>query len=205
MTEERDGAALLAAEEALRIEAEALAVLRARADVEQIVRVARVLLEAPRIVTVGSGSSGLAAAKFAHSLCCADNPAKFMPPSEAVHGGLGAVHAGDAVVMVTRGGGTEELVPIMHVVNARGATLIGLTENLDSELAACSDILLPLHITRESDPLGTMATTSNTVVGVLFDAVLAAMIAISGFTSAEFGLIHPGGAVGTRLAKEVGR
>ena len=70
--------------------------------------------------------------------------------------------------------------------------------------SACSDILLPLHITRESDPLGTMATTSNTVVGVLFDAVLAAMIAISGFTSAEFGLIHPGGAVGTRLAKEVG-
>ena len=39
MTEERDGAAILAAEEALRIEAGALAVLRERADLEQIVRV----------------------------------------------------------------------------------------------------------------------------------------------------------------------
>lgn len=205
MSEETRESASAAAREALQIEADALGALAAHAPIGRVVEAAEALLAAPRIVTVGSGSSGYAAAKFAHSLCCVDNPAKFMPPADAIHGGLGAVQAGDAVVMVTRGGGTSELLPIMRVVRERRALLIGVTENMDSELARLSDILIPLYITKESDPLGTMATTSNTVIGALFDAVLAAMIALSGFTEAEFGIIHPGGAVGARIAGEGNR
>ena len=33
------------------------------------------------IMTVASGSSGIAAKKFAHSLCCINKHAMFMPPS----------------------------------------------------------------------------------------------------------------------------
>lgn len=185
--------------ESLRIEADALARLRDSVDQAAILRAAAAIAAAPRIITCASGSSGFAAAKFAHSLCCIERPAKFMPPAEAVHGGLGAVQSGDVVVMVSRGGGSAELLPIVSVVGRKRATLVGLTENLSSTLAEQSDVLIPFQITSEADPLRTMATTSNLVVGAILDAVLAAVMVRTDYRIEQFALIHPGGAVGLRL------
>ena len=191
-----------AARTALEVTAAALAALRDRADVDAIVRAADLIADGTFTVTCGSGSSGYAAAKFAHSLCCVQKPAKFLPPSEAIHGGLGAISAGDVLVMVTRGGQTAELMPILDLAIRRHAHVVGLTENLDSRLAHAAEVVLPLVMTRESDPLQTMATTSNLVVGALLDAVLAAVMVRTGYTKAQFAVIHPGGAVGARLNKE---
>lgn len=191
-----------AARAALEVTAGALAVLRDRADVDAIVRAADLIADGTFTVTCGSGSSGFAAAKFAHSLCCVEKPAKFLPPSEAIHGGLGAISAGDVLVMVTRGGQTAELMPILDLAIRRHAHVVGLTENLDSRLAHAAEVVLPLVVTRESDPLQTMATTSNLVVGALLDAVLAAVMVRRGYTKEQFAVIHPGGAVGARLNKE---
>lgn len=192
-------AVLEAARAAFEIEADALARLRDGVDLDAVVRAAEALADAPRITTCGSGSSGLALAKFAHSLCCIERPAKFMPPAEAIHGGLGAVQAGDPVVMASRGGRTAELLPIIDVVQRKGGVLIGVTENTASVLAEASDVVIPMLITRESDPLNVMATTSNTVLGVILDAVLAAVMVRTGYRIEQFALIHPGGAVGARL------
>jgi len=191
-----------AARAALEVTAGALAALRDRADVDAIVRAADLIADGTFTVTCGSGSSGYAAAKFAHSLCCVEKPAKFLPPSEAIHGGLGAISAGDVLVMVTRGGQTAELMPILDLAIRRHAHVVGLTENLDSRLAHSAEVVLPLVMTRESDPLQTMATTSNLVVGALLDAVLAAVMVRTGYTKEQFAVIHPGGAVGARLNKE---
>ena len=191
-----------AARAALEVTAAALAALRDRADVDAIVRAADLIADGAFTVTCGSGSSGYAAAKFAHSLCCVQKPAKFLPPSEAIHGGLGAISAGDVLVMVTRGGQTAELMPILDLAIRRHAHVVGLTENLDSRLAHAAEVVLPLVVTRESDPLQTMATTSNLVVGALLDAVLAAVMVRTGYTKEQFAVIHPGGAVGARLNNE---
>lgn len=191
-----------AARTALEVTAAALAALRDRADVDAIVRAADLIADGAFTVTCGSGSSGYAAAKFAHSLCCVQKPAKFLPPSEAIHGGLGAISAGDVLVMVTRGGQTAELMPILDLAIRRHAHVVGLTENLDSRLAHAAEVVLPLVVTRESDPLQTMATTSNLVVGALLDAVLAAVMVRTGYTKEQFAVIHPGGAVGARLNNE---
>ena len=78
-------------------------------------RAVDVLARVPRIMTCASGTSGIAAKKFAHSLCCIERGAMFMPPCEAVHGGLGALKREDALVMVSRGGKTAELLPIIDV------------------------------------------------------------------------------------------
>ena len=191
-----------AARTALEVTAAALAALRDRADVDAIVRAADLIADGAFTVTCGSGSSGYAAAKFAHSLCCVQKPAKFLPPSEAIHGGLGAISDGDVLVMVTRGGQTAELMPILDLAIRRHAHVVGLTENLDSRLAHAAEVVLPLVVTRESDPLQTMATTSNLVVGALLDAVLAAVMVRTGYTKEQFAVIHPGGAVGARLNNE---
>ena len=65
----------------------------------------------------------------------------------------------------TRGNGLTRwqngrTAPIIEVCNKKGVILIGITENLDSPLAKSSQIVIPMKIERESDPLNVMATSS---------------------------------------------
>lgn len=190
---------LTAALQSLDIEAQAILDLKSYLDTNAFGRAVDALAHCPRIMTCASGSSGIAAKKFAHSLCCIERGAMFMPPSEAVHGGLGGLKKEDVMVMVSRGGKTVELLPIIDVCLKKGATLISVTENLESPLAKAGTIILPLKIARESDSLEVMATASFVATLALFDALLAALIVETDFTKEQFGLIHPGGAVGQQL------
>ncbi|NLF21976.1 MAG: SIS domain-containing protein [Lentisphaerae bacterium] len=190
------------ARQSLAIERDEVQRVLDRLDPVAFGRAVDVLARVPRIMTCASGSSGIAAKKFAHSLCCIERGAMFMPPCEAVHGGLGGLKREDALVMVSRGGKTAELLPIIDVCRRKGAALIAVTENLDSPLAHNADIVLALHIGRESDKYNFMATSSFVATIALFDALLAALIEETDYTREMFGLIHPGGAVGAMLKKE---
>lgn len=189
------------ARESIQIEAKAIADIAGYLDEDSFYEAVKALAAAPRITTCASGSSGIAAKKFAHSLCCIERGAQFLSPAEAVHGGMGCMKKGDVVVMVSRGGKTAELLPIIDVCNKKGVTLIGVTENLDSILAQKSQIVVPMKIERESDCLNTMATTSYVVTVALFDAMLNALMVMTDYTLEQFALIHPGGAVGAKLNK----
>lgn len=189
------------ARESIQIEAKAVADIAGYLDEDSFYEAVKALAAAPRITTCASGSSGIAAKKFAHSLCCIERGAQFLSPAEAVHGGMGCMKKGDVVVMVSRGGKTAELLPIIDVCNKKGVTLIGVTENLNSILAQKSQIVVPMKIERESDCLNTMATTSYVVTIALFDAMLNALMVMTDYTLEQFALIHPGGAVGAKLNK----
>ncbi|MBQ1167969.1 MAG: SIS domain-containing protein [Bacteroidales bacterium] len=189
------------AKESIAIEAKAIADIAGYMDQDAFYEAVKALAAAPRITTCASGSSGIAAKKFAHSLCCIERGAQFLSPAEAVHGGMGCMKKGDVVVMVSRGGKTAELLPIIDVCNKKGVTLIGVTENLNSILAQKSQIVVPMKIERESDCLNVMATTSYVVTVAIFDAMLNALMVMTDYTLQQFALIHPGGAVGDRLNK----
>jgi D-arabinose 5-phosphate isomerase GutQ len=193
---------LKATRESLNIEKKEIERLISYLNEDSLLEAVEKLANCKSIMTVASGSSGIAAKKFAHSLCCIERHAMFMSPSEAVHGGLGALGSDDVMVMVSRGGKTVELLPIISVCNKKKATLIAVTENEESILARSSDIVLKLNIDKESDPLGLMATSSFVATIALFDSILAALIVKTGFTSEQFGIIHPGGAVGELLNKK---
>lgn len=190
-----------AARESLQTEIQALKELSDYMDQKSFEEAVDALASCQKIVTCASGTSGIAAKKFAHSLCCIERSAMFLPPCEAVHGGLGSLKKEDVMVMVSRGGKTVELLPVIDVCNKKGAILIGVTENLDSPLGKKSNIVLPIKIGKESDPTGLMATSSFIVTVALFDALLSALIVKTGYTREQFGLIHPGGAVGQLLNK----
>ena len=191
--------AWIKAGESLAIEARAIAELAPKLDGKAFGRAVDILAAGGRVTTCASGTSGIAARKFAHSLCCIDIAAAFMPPCEAVHGGLGALKKGDAMVMVSRGGKTAELLPVIPVCARRGAKLIAVTENLESPLAAAADVVLTVRVARESDPHNIMATSSFLATVALFDALLAALIVETGYRREQFAVIHPGGAVGQAL------
>ncbi len=180
-------------------EREAVENALSRISEEDFGRAVDLLANCPRIMTSASGSSGIAAKKFAHSLCCIERGAMFMPPCEAVHGGMGGIKREDVMVMVSRGGKTSELLPLVDVVTKKGASLIAITENPDSPLAKAASVVLLMNVGKESDPLGLMATSSYVQTIAIFDALLAALIEETGYTAEQFGLIHPGGAVGEHI------
>jgi len=103
------------AKHSLAIESKAISDIIEYLDIESFGRAVDVLSNCTKIITCASGSSGIAAKKFAHSLKCIERNAQFLSPAEAVHGGLGCFKKGDAVVIVSRGGKTVELLPIIDV------------------------------------------------------------------------------------------
>lgn len=194
-----EDASLKMAMDAMLIEARAIENMKTYLDPAAFAKAVDAISRCSKIITCASGSSGIAAMKLAHSLCCIERPAKFLSPAEAVHGGLGFVQKDDVVVMVSRGGKTIELLPIIRVCNQKKAILIAVTENLDSPLARKADIVIPMHIEMESDRFNVMATASFAVTIAIFDALLVAVMEETGYLLEQFALIHPGGAVGEQL------
>ena len=182
-----------------RIEAESLAETAKVLDREEVRRAVEVLAKAERIAASGCGHSGIACRHFAHLMCCAERPARFLSPAEAVHGGLGCMKKGDVMVLASRGGKTDELMTIIDVCKTKGVTIIGVTENLSSPLAIDADIVLAMKVTKECDKYNCQGTTSFAVTSAIFDALQAALIEYTGYQKMDFALIHPGGAVGKRL------
>ena len=189
------------ARQSLEIEANAVKDVLDKMDWVAFQKATEALSKCDKIITCASGSSGIAAKKFAHTLCCIERPAQFLPPCEAMHGVLGAVQKGNVVVLVSRGGKTAELLPVLDVSIKKGATVIGVTENMDSPIAKQSDIVLPMHIEKESDKYNMQATSSYIATIALFDALICAVMEETDYKKEQFALIHPGGAVGERLNK----
>ncbi len=188
--------------EAFKIESESLLKTAEAIDPAEFARAVEVLANATRIGAAGCGHTGIACQHFAHLMCCIERPARFISPAEAVHGALGFLQKGDVILLASRGGKTDELLPIADVCRGKGVTVIGVTENLASPLAEKSDIVLAMAVTRECDKYNCQGTTSFAVTSAIFDALQTAVLDYTDFKNEQFAVIHPGGAVGKRLNKQ---
>lgn len=184
---------------AFDIESNSILATRDAMDLDAFSKAVDVLCCTPRIGTTGCGHSGIACMHFAHSLCCVERPARFLSPAEAVHGASGFLQAGDVLVWASRGGKTDELFSILDICHAKKVTVLGITENLSSPLAAKSHIVIPMKVTAETDRYNSQGTSSFTALAAVFDALQTAIIEETGYKNEQFALIHPGGAVGKRL------
>ncbi|MDO5445268.1 MAG: SIS domain-containing protein [Eubacteriales bacterium] len=191
--------ALKSVENAIETEADCIAKLKEFVDSEQFSKAVELLKDAERIGTSGCGHSGILCQHIAHLLCCIERPARFISPAEAVHGATGFLKENDVMIFVSRGGKTSELMPVIDICKAKNVKIITMTENMDSPMAKLSDVVLKMFITRETDKWNTQGTTSFTVGAVLIHALQAALIEETDYQAEQFGLIHPGGAVGERL------
>ena len=187
---------------AFDIEAESLQKTKEALDREELSRAVEALAGAERIAAAGCGHSGIACQHFTHLMCCIERPARFISPAEAVHGGLGYIQKGDVILLASRGGKTDELIPIADIAKNKGATVIVVTEKPDSPLGERADIILKMAVTRECDKYNCQGTTSFAVTVAIFDALQTALLEYTDFKNEEFAVIHPGGAVGKRLNKK---
>ncbi len=193
---------LEAARNSFAIEAECLARAFDAIDPAEFAKAVDAMANAPRIATCGCGHSGIACRHLAHLLCCIERPARFLSPAEAVHGATGFLQEGDVLLLVSRGGKTAELMPILDIARKKGAVIIAVTENLSSPLAEGSDIVLKMYVNRETDKYNCQGTTSFTETAAIFHALQAALIEETDYQNEQFALIHPAGAVGERLNKK---
>ncbi len=153
-----------------------------------------------RVVATGMGKSGIICRKIAATLSSTGTPSLFMHPAEAIHGDLGMVAKGDAVLMISNSGETAELLKLLSTIKRLDIALISILGNVESTLARHSDIVLGLGIDREACPLGLAPTASSTAALALGDALAMAVSVCKGFRPEEFARLHPGGKLGKKLA-----
>lgn len=193
--------ALIAAKNVYEIEKECIGKMADYFDEVAYSKAVELLKNAERIGATGCGHSGIICQHFAHLMCCIDQPAKFISPAEAVHGGTGFLQKGDVCVFASRGGKTKELLPILDICKAKGVNVIAITENLESPLAIGADVVLKQYVNRETDKYNCQGTTSSTSLAVIFHILQTTLIEETEFKNEQFALVHPGGAVGERLNK----
>ncbi len=193
--------ALIGAKNVYEIEKECIEKMADFFDEEAYSKAVDLLISAERIGATGCGHSGIICQHFAHLMCCIDQPARFISPAEAVHGGTGFLQKGDVCVFASRGGKTKELLPILDICKAKGVKVITITENLESPLALGADVVLKQYVNRETDKYNCQGTTSSTALAVIFHVLQTALIEETNFKNEQFALVHPGGAVGERLNK----
>jgi arabinose-5-phosphate isomerase len=202
------------AENVVRIEAEALRALADRiagpmaGDFERAIDLLYGCTG--RVVVTGMGKSGLIARKVAATLSSTGTPALYLHPAEAMHGDLGMIVRGDAVVAMSASGETGEILQLLATVKRLGSPLITLTcDNLysaatshrRSTLAQAADVALDCSVAGEACSFGLAPTASTTTMLALGDALAVALSQKRGFKEEDFANLHPGGKLGKRLTR----
>ena len=165
-------------------------------------RLLRVKPEGHKVITAGCGTSGTLAERVAHTLCVVEVPAAFCAPGNSIHGGMGVIQKGDVAVLFSKSGNTPEILNYIPCCQAKGATIIGVSQRDDSVLARQSDIYFEIQCEHEADIWDMCASASCNTIAAVWDAVAFTIMRVSGYTKDDLRLTHPGGGVGDLLKKE---
>lgn len=146
----------------------------------------------------GSGTSRTIASRMAHLLSVTGTPSIALPPMDSLHGTMGAVMPEDIVLLISKGGRSDELIQLGKLLKEQGCTIVVLTEKPDSPLATLADICVCFSTPDNADPGNVIAMGSTLSVGVWSDALAYVLMRLRNRTWEQTLNIHPGGAVGKR-------
>ena len=152
-----------------------------------------------KVVTTGSGTSGIMAERLAHLLSVCGTPAVYLPSMDALHGGMGAITTSDLVVAISKTGQSQELTNLVERLGRRGIHVVAVTESPDSSFAAAAGSVAALPPTpTDADPGDMIAMASTLAVGAWSDAVAVVTMSMRGHTVRDVIDSHPAGGVGVR-------
>jgi arabinose-5-phosphate isomerase len=192
------------AERVLRLEAAGILGLVAKLD-SAFDRAVELLHGCPgRVIVTGMGKSGIIARKIAATLASTGTPAHFLHPAEGVHGDLGMVARGDAVVALSNSGETEEMLAIVPPLKRLGVPIALLTGKPLSPLARQSEVVLDISVAEEACPMNLAPTTSTTAALAMGDALAMALLERRGLRPEDYAALHPRGDLGWRALFRVG-
>lgn len=171
---------------------------------QQAVEILKEVLEnRGKIVVVGIGKSGNVGHKIAATLNSTGSTSVVLNSQNALHGDLGLISDGDAVIALSYSGETSELLDLLPFIKRFDVKVIGITGKADSTLARHAHTTLLTEISREACPMNLAPTSSSTAMLVMGDALAMVLLESRGFTEADFSKFHPGGSLGRALLTRV--
>jgi len=199
MADMNDNEILQLGKDTIKTEVQGILALVDQLD-ESFIQAVKLLLNCQGHVLVsGSGTSNAVARRMAHLMTVCGTPALLIDAGDSPHGGAAAVTEKDVLIALSKGGTTKELVFLASIARDRGAKIIAITENPESELGRLSDVVLKVAAPEDGDPFGMIATGSSLMNCALGDALCVTLLKLRGYTLEQFGATHPGGAVGEKL------
>src|SRR5690242_1605937 len=123
----------------------------------------RTLAIGGKVVTTGSGTSGIMAERLAHLLSVCGTPAVYLPSMDALHGGMGAITGDDLVLAISKTGQSAELTELVSRLIDRGIEVVAITENPESPFAGSASVVAPLPVTAPDADPGDMIALASTL------------------------------------------
>jgi arabinose-5-phosphate isomerase len=198
-----DARILARARDVLRIESESVAALQSRLGPEFVAAVRLVRALTGRLVVTGIGKSGVVGRKLASTFSSTGTPALYLHPAEGIHGDIGMLLAGDALLAISKSGESPEISELLPAVRRLGLPILALTAGAASRLAREADIVLDVGVEVEACPHDLAPTASSTAALAMGDALAMALMELREFSAEDFALLHPGGDLGRRLTWRV--
>lgn len=183
------------------LDAEAAAIARIEPDqsFEKAVDLLLNLTGAGSLVVSGIGKSGLIGAKLSATFSSTGTPSHFLHPSEAMHGDLGRVRRGDAVLILSYGGNTDEVVALASILRQDSVPVIAIVGKPECDLGRLATLTLCIGDITEACPHNLAPTASTAAMLALGDALALAVSRRRGFGAEDFHKFHPGGGLGRQL------
>lgn len=153
-----------------------------------------------QLVVTGMGKSGHIARKVAATFAATGTPAIYIHPSEAGHGDLGMLGAGDVLLVFSNSGNTSELRAILNYARKKEIPIIGVAARPNSLLMELADIPLLLPRVPEACAVNVAPTTSTAMQLALGDALAMTVMDMRGVSKNHLRALHPAGAIGLALA-----
>ena len=189
------------------IEIAALRKVRAQLD-GSFSRAVEVIIETLRrrgkVVIVGIGKSGNIGQKISATLTSTGSTSVVLNSVDALHGDLGIINDGDAILALSYSGESEELLNLLPAIKRFSVKIISITGNPKSALARHGDVILNVRVAKEACPFNLAPTASTTASLVMGDALAMAVLQARGFKESDFARYHPSGAIGRALLLRIG-
>lgn len=185
----------------LKIEAQAIQDVLARLDASFEKAVDVLFACKGRVVVSGMGKSGLIGRKISATLSSTGTPSFFLHPAEALHGDLGMLARGDAMLAVSYGGETREIIVLLDPLKRLEIPMVALTGNAKSTIGQASEIVLDVSVNEEACSLNLAPTASTTVAMAVGDALAVSLLERRNFRQDDFAALHPAGSLGKRLLR----
>ncbi len=164
--------------------------------VAMVEQAASLILPAPRLIVTGMGKCSHVGRKIVATMQSTGQPAAFLHPGEALHGDLGMLQAGDALLALSNSGETSE---VLHVAHYATGPVIVITAQPESPLAHRADGIILIPQGPEGDTLGRAPMASSTAMLVAGDMLAAMLMSRRAFTDADFLALHHGGYLGQAI------
>lgn len=151
------------------------------------------------VIITGVGKAGLIGQKLVATLSSTGTRARFLHPTEALHGDLGCLCPGDVVMILSNSGESDEILRLLPILRKLRIPVIAITRDEQNSLARAASVVIAFGRHREAGELGLAPTCTTTAMLATGDALALVLSQMRGFTATDFAVFHPAGSLGRQL------